>query len=134
MARKDDTMPDPMRKRELLYGPKVAGEDPTGLGDRFRGAGRLAEALEFYIRAGDRVRAQGLLQQAVEQGDAFLVERAGAAFPDLVDPDLRRRAARAAEGAGKWRYAATLYEKAGDAELAAQVRARFAPAVEPLDT
>ena len=69
-----------------------------------------------------------ILRESVAAGDGFLVERYARYYPGEVDADTRRKAAAAAEGKGKWRYAAELYEKAGDAEKAEALRARFAPA------
>lgn len=105
-------LPDPLKRRHLLEEPL----DPVrarAIADAYLEAGRVAEAIAFLDKAGDRERLAALRDQAAGEGDLFLVRATSAALGDEPPTELWSRLAEAAEAAGKERYAREARRQAG---------------------
>ena len=110
-------LPDALERRDLLYGRPRRRPDYANLGERYLAAGRRTDALEALWRIEDaedrRSRIGALKDQAVKDGNAFLLARI--ASRDPVTADEWREASHKAETDGKLRYALTAARQAGDA-------------------
>jgi len=102
-------LPDPIEKRDQIYGDDTTTEQLKDLGDRFLEAGAFTDALEAYLEGDVREGGDRVLDQAVEQGNYFLIQKIDEQWPDLVDEDLWKRAGTNAEDAGRLIDAVKLY-------------------------
>ncbi|MBI2923208.1 MAG: hypothetical protein HYY18_19305 [Planctomycetes bacterium] len=117
-------LPDSIAKRDTLWIDHKTPPDFGAIGDQFFDAGWHADAVEFYLRAGDNLKLKKALDAAVRDGDAWLVGRLAATSPRLVERDSWRECALNAERSERFSYARAAWEKAGDAEKAAAARAK----------
>jgi len=105
-------LPSVLERRGLLYGKESARADHAKIGRQYAAAGRFADALEFFARAGDAAGIESVRADAIERGDAFLlaqVERVGGA---PVDAATWRTLAERAAAAGKETFARLARERA----------------------
>ncbi len=102
-------LPDPIEKRDLIYGDDTTPERLKDLGDRFFEAEYLPDALEAYLKGDHRDGAERVLERAAGQGNYFLVQKINDRWPDLVDDTLWKEAGRNAEEAGRLTDAVKLY-------------------------
>ena len=121
MAQASD-LPSEERVRELTADPKLTPEEADRHGDLFVKAGNYAVAMMFYERSKNKSRLEQIKKDAIRLGDSFLLHQIVRIAPDFVVPDEWREAARQAYKEGKLLFARDCYEKAGDAEKAAEVR------------
>jgi hypothetical protein len=91
------TLPEPLKRREILYGPNTPPGVLLDYGRAYEEAGRPTDALQFYVQAGDRDGLDRVKATAVKNGDAFTMKAVARAMPDLV-------------GESDWR---TLIDRAG---------------------
>ncbi|RME04592.1 MAG: hypothetical protein D6805_02535 [Planctomycetota bacterium] len=70
-------MPDPIVKREIVYGKRTWNCPIEELGDRAKKAGNLWDALLYYQRAQAEEKILSLASTAVEEGNAFLLDQIG---------------------------------------------------------
>jgi hypothetical protein len=116
-----DPLPDPLRRRDVLYGPETPPEVLVEYGQAYEDAGRMDDALQFFEQARDRAGLARLKAYAFKVGDAFILKRIAKASPELVTPGDWEQLVQRAEGLGK-----TLY-----AEQARQAIAGHLEALEP---
>ena len=108
-----DVLPNALQLREIKYGEKVTNERRRAVGRAFESAGRLAEALDLFLIAGDDEGVLRLRQRGVAEGRTILLvmlERAGRA-PTAQEWS---QAADASFSAGRYRDAYRCFQKAGD--------------------
>jgi hypothetical protein len=122
-------LPTWQEKKELLYSREL-GVDPdflTELGDRLERAGRLNDALEFYVRAEQSGKVEAVRRRAVEEGNYFVYVRArelaGPGEDDARDEVLSL--ARNAMDRGKFSYAAQAFTAAGAEDEARTAREKL---------
>jgi len=97
-------LPDPLRRRHLVEG----GVDPgraLQLAEAYLEQGRSIEAVAFLLKAEAREQLVALREQAVGEGDAFLLREVTAALGEDIDAASWHALAEAADAAGKDRYA-----------------------------
>jgi len=113
MAKSD--IPDPLARRHLIE-KNLDDAQAIALADAYIGTGRLVEAIAFLLKADARDRLEGLMDEAVGAGDAFLLKQIADAA--RLDPGPERWLALAehAVAAGKDRYADTARRHARSAE------------------
>lgn len=70
-----DGLPDPIMKREIVYGGKNWGLSPKECGRRLVEKGQYQDALLFFIRADAQDKIDELKKLAVEEGNAFTLEQ-----------------------------------------------------------
>ena len=119
-------LPDPIRKRDLLYAPvKTKGADHVAIGDRFADQGRILEAVEFYLRGEAPERIRGLRARAIALGDAPLLFAIADALPREVGPaDWGALGSRAVE-LGKYSSTAEAFARAGKPDRADEARVKL---------
>ena len=118
-------LPAEERVRELTADPKLTAEEANRYGDLFVKAGKYPIAMMFFERSKDRTRLETVKKDAIRMGDAFLLHGITRLAPDLVEAGEWRQAGEAAHREGKLLFARDCYEKAGDADKAASVRAEW---------
>jgi hypothetical protein len=98
-------LPDPLRRRHLVERELPAAQ-ALRIGEAYLAEGRAIEAVDFLRKAGAAERLTELRRGAVEAGDSFLLRAAAAAAGEAPRHEEWEAVARAAEAAGKLRYAA----------------------------
>lgn len=102
MAQK--SIPDPLRRRHLIEQDQGAS-DSLALAEAYLAEGRAAEAVTFLVKAQASERLAALSQEAIAQGDAFLLKQLADATGEDPGVEGWQAAAEAAERSGKLRYA-----------------------------
>lgn len=107
-------MPSALDKREYVFGTRGTAEDCRRIGGACLERDWTADAVALFARAGDEDRLGELLEQAIEEGDAFLAERAAIGLGRELDETQLRRLGDRALSLGKHRFAAMAFEKLND--------------------
>jgi len=106
-------MPDALQLREVKYGVKSQSAQQIKLASAMESAGRVAEALDLYLLAGDEDGVQSIRKRAVAEGRPvwlLMAQREG----HTVSHDDWKQCAAAAEAAGRLREAYRAYRFAED--------------------
>ena len=98
-------LPDPLNRRHLVERELPAAQ-ALDLATAYLGEGRRIEAVDFLRKAGAADRLAALRAEAIAEGDAFLLRRVAEGMGTPPSRDEWQALARAAESAGKGRYAA----------------------------
>lgn len=104
MAARDQLL-SPLKKREILYSAEVTVEEKTEWGRRYLAAGRMVDALDFFVEAGSRTDLEEMRRKAVEEGDAFILRAIERVAPELVDESHWQALANTARTLGKTVFA-----------------------------
>jgi hypothetical protein len=86
------------------------------LAEAYRNEGRTWETIDFLAKANAHETLAALQEEAIAQGDAFLLREVSRTLRKAPGPDSWRRLAEAAQAAGKERYAAEAKRQADSAE------------------
>ncbi|HOX05658.1 MAG TPA: hypothetical protein PK280_04575 [Planctomycetota bacterium] len=114
-------LPDPLRRREILYGVDTPAATLSEYGQAYEEEGRFDDALQFFEQARDAKGLGRIKEQAFKLGDAFMLKRIAKAMPEMATPADWERMAKRAEELGKNLFA----------EQARQALAGHLEAVEP---
>jgi len=98
-------IPDPLTRRHLLEGTLDAAK-ARAIAEAYLAEDRAQEAVAFLRRAAAEDALEALWRQAVEAGDAFLLREVALALGRSPDAATWEPLERAADAAGKGRYAA----------------------------
>ena len=98
-------LPDPLRRRHLVE-QKIDPARALQIAEAYLEEDRAMEAVAFLMKAEARERLASLREQAVREGDAFLLREISAALAEEFDAATWRALAEAARASGKDRYAA----------------------------
>jgi hypothetical protein len=109
------TIPNPLERRHLIE-RDAAPEASLRLAETYLAEGRGWEAIVFLQKAGARDRLAALREEAVAEGDFFLVRELTRALGDELPAAQWRATSEAAAAAGKERYAASAHRMAERAE------------------
>jgi DNA-binding LytR/AlgR family response regulator len=99
------TIPNPLERRHLLE-RELEPARALAIADAYVADARSLEAVAFLRKAGAKERLEALVQEAVREGDAFLLREVAQALGREPDAALWRQLAEAAAAAGKDRYVA----------------------------
>lgn len=107
--------PSFLERKEKLFSPKTPREELVRWGTQYLEADRVHDAVAFYRQARHQEGLKRILEQAIEEGDAFLYREAldGMDPPD-ADPKKWARLAQQAESKGRWQDALNAYEQLED--------------------
>jgi hypothetical protein len=94
-------LPDPLKRREILYGASTPPEALVEYGLAYEEAGRMDDALQFFEQAADRKGLARMKDHAFATGDAFVLKRIAKVAPDMVAPADWERMVKRAEELGK---------------------------------
>lgn len=106
-------LPDPIEKRDKIYGDSTDPEDLRELGNRFFQHEHFPDALEAYVEGDIEKGGKKVLEEAKQQGNYFLINWINDQWPQLVDDQTWKTAGKNAEEAGRLTDAVKLYY-AGD--------------------
>jgi hypothetical protein len=106
-------VPDSLKKRQLLNETNINPEMCREYGEKFLDLGLFDDALEFFKRAQYEPGLDKLKEQALANGDAYLMTRLGS-----HPPEVWRQVAEQALKLGKIQFARRAFEQAGDQEQA----------------
>jgi len=113
-------MPDALQLREAKYGAKSQSASQSALAHDMVADGRVAEALDLFLIAGDAEGATGVRKMAVEQGRPvwlLMMERDGTA----ISAAEWKQCGEVAEQAGRLREAYRAFGRAGDEAAQARI-------------
>jgi hypothetical protein len=97
-------IPDPLERRHLLERQADVSAS-LKIAEAYMEEGRADEAIDFFAKAGASDRLEALLTDAVEAGDAFLMQSVVRVSGIEVGAEKWLRCAQIAEDRGKLRYA-----------------------------
>ena len=97
-------LPDPLGRRHLIE-RDIAPEQALKYAAAYLEEGRAVEAVDFFAKADAKEPLEALRREAVGSGDVFLLRLVASAIGVSPDLDEWRETARAADAAGKQRYA-----------------------------
>jgi len=84
-------LPGYLEKRKILYSGQPSKERLKTLGDLYLEGGHLDDALDFYLKADERVSLERLKTRAIETGDAsILVRLQNSSKIDVTKEDWQR--------------------------------------------
>ncbi len=106
-------LPHPDKVRVLLTDLRIAPTELDRHGDAFFEAGRPSVAAQFYERSKSPDRVKRILDRALKDGDAFLMEWISRIAPDQATPEAWEKVGDAAMQQGKLSFAKLAFEKAG---------------------
>ena len=99
------TLPNPLERRHLLE-RALEPARALAIADAYCAEARPLEAVAFLRKAGAQDRLEALVQEAVREGDAFMLREIAQALGRELDAALWGELAGAAAAAGKDRYVA----------------------------
>jgi hypothetical protein len=108
-------IPDSLARR-LLIEKEMDASASLAIAEAYLEDGRVSESLDFLVKADAQERIDQLFEEAIEAGDAFAVQVIARTTDREPDANCWERVARAAEAAGKERYAATALRQIGRGE------------------
>jgi len=120
MARQ--TLPDSVEKRNILHGAKTAPATLVAIGETYEQEGRLADALEFFVKAKHDAGLDRVKATAIEKGHSLLLLRVRRSGLREITPEEWLRGSAAATKAGRLQDALWCAEQSGDAERLEAVR------------
>jgi hypothetical protein len=98
-------IPNPLERRHLLE-RELEPARAVAIAEAYCAVDRALEAVAFLRKAGAKDRLEALVQEALREGDAFLLREAAQALGRAPDAALWRQLGDTAAAAGKDRYAA----------------------------
>lgn len=108
-------IPDPLTRR-LLVEKELDAMAASKIAEAYLEEGRKLEAIDFLAKANDSEGLRSIADDAIAQGDPFLLQSVMQLIGDDPDRETWQRCADAAEAAGKSRYAATARRNAARSE------------------
>ena len=99
------TIPDPLERRHLIE-RVLEPSRALALAEAYRAEGRALEAIAFFKKANATSALEEICQQALREGDAFLLREAAQALGREPAAAEWRAVEEAAAAAGKDRYVA----------------------------
>ncbi len=97
-------IPDPLERRHLVE-REMAPAQAERVAEAYLEQGRSLEAIDFLVKTGAEEGFARLRREAIESGDFFLLRALGQATGEAPRREEWAELARAAEAAGKLRYA-----------------------------
>lgn len=99
-------IPNPLERRHLVE-KDLDAIAASKIADAYLEEGRKLEAIDFLAKANDSERLRAIAEEAIADGDTFLLQSVTQLMGEDPDRATWQRCADAAETAGKERYAAT---------------------------
>ena len=118
-------LPDPLKRRDILYGQNSSAEVLREYGDLHLYEGKPNDAVEFFGQACYKEGLQRIRHMAMEEGDLFLFSRAMEFLQEEVFPEDWRKLGKKALEQGKHLFALKCFEKIGDREGIQETRKRM---------
>jgi len=104
-------IPNPLERR-LLIEKELSAEQALAIAEAYNDAGRFAESVVFLGKAGADDRLTEMAEQAVSEGDGFLLSEISRVRQWEPEPELWSRLEESARRLGKLLYAETAHRQA----------------------
>lgn len=114
-------LPDPLKRREILYGKGTPAEVLIEYGKLYLEEGRLNDAVEFFGMAGFKEGLMEIKELALKEGDYFLLEKVFEFLGEEGKKEDRISLGRRALELGMFSFAKKAFAKAGDVEAMKEV-------------
>lgn len=114
-------LPDPLKRREILYGKGTPAEVLIGYGKLYLEKGRLNDAVEFFGMAAFKEGLMEMKELAIKEGDYFLLEKVFEFLGEEGQRDDWLSLGKRALEIGKFTFAKKAFAKAGDVEAMKEV-------------
>jgi len=121
-------IPDPIRKRDILYSDRTPPEELSGYGRTFLEQERLWDAVEFFGMAKDEEGLRQVRDAATELGDSYLLRRIERVSPGMIQAQDWAKLGEQAWELEKYRDALEGFTRGGDEDRRAQAEAKVAEA------
>ena len=121
---------DSIEKRDLLAAAKFSPEAVREHAQDFFARGQYGDAFEFFRKLHDMNGVRQVKDAVIEAGDPEILWRIERAYPQEIGKEDWGQCGRNAMQAGKFRSAAYIFERIGDAESLAAAEKEFKPAAE----
>ena len=118
-------LPDPLKRRDILYGKNTSAEILREYGDLYLQEGKPNDAVEFFGQACYKEGLQRIRHMAIEEGDLFLFSRTTEFLQEEVSPEEGRKVGKKALEKGKYLFALKCFEKIGDREGIEETRKKL---------
>ncbi len=122
MAGSRDGLLTCLKKRDQLNDRNVNAQAMIAEGTKFLEAGNDTDAMEFFAKADYREGLERILDQSVEEGDAFAAKSAGRRLGRVLSREQWARLGNGALERGKYRFALEAFTEAGEEEKREHVR------------
>lgn len=109
-------LPNPLKRREILYGKDTPPETLIEYGRLYLEEGRWNDAVEFFGRAHYKEGLFELKELALREGDYFLMSQVSEFLGEELEAEEWKRLGHRALEAGKFHFAQKAFGQAGDAE------------------
>ena len=109
-------LPDPLKKRDVLYGKNTPTEVLREYGDLYLNEGKPNDAVEFFGQVCYKEGLRRIRQMAIEEGDLFLFSRATEFLQEEVSAEDWRKLGKKVLEQEKHLFALKCFEKIGDRE------------------
>ncbi|HID07793.1 MAG TPA: hypothetical protein EYP10_11680 [Armatimonadetes bacterium] len=109
-------LPDPLQRREILYGKDTPSETLIECGRLYLEEGRWNDAVEFFGRAHYKEGLFELKELALREGDYFLMSQVSEFLGEELEAEEWKRLGQRALERGKFHFAQKAFGRAGDAE------------------
>lgn len=113
MAKTQSGLPDVIERRGLLFGKEGEKANHADYAEQYFGAGRLMDALDFYMRCQNQAGVDKVAKAAIEEGNAFMLAQVERVTRTERDPSEWATLAANAEKAEKVTFAITAFTRAG---------------------
>ncbi|MBW2038920.1 MAG: hypothetical protein JRI46_04885 [Deltaproteobacteria bacterium] len=127
-------LPDPLKRRDILYGQNPPVEALKEYGELYLQEGRPNDAVEFFGQARYKEGLLRIREIALEEGDLFLFSRAMEFLQEEVSPDTWMKLGKKALEKSKYLFALKAFEKIGDREGIAEARERLGEIMKDKET
>jgi hypothetical protein len=117
-----------LTKRDLLAAKKFNPDDLRMHAEQFFSEERFGDAFEFYRKLGDEEGILKVKKVAIELGDPEILWRVEHDNPARVAREDWLRCGERAMSLGKWRSAAYVFRRIGEAARLAEAEKEFMPA------
>ncbi len=114
-------LPDPLKRREILYGKGTPTEVLIEYGKLYLEEGRLNDAVEFFGVAGFKEGLMEMKELAIKEGDYFLLERVFEFLGEEGGKEEWLSLGKRALELEKFVFAKKAFAKAGDLEAMKEV-------------
>ena len=125
---------DSIAKRDLLASERFNADDVRAYGDDYYEAGRYGEAFSFYSKAKDVDGVRRVMEASICEGEPDVLWSIERAWPDVVSAEDWNRCGENAMRMGKFRAAAYVFERTGNADALAEAEKAFKPTEEAAPT
>ena len=118
-----------LAKRDLLAAKKFNAEDVRMHAEDYFAQERYGDAFEFYRKLGDEEGILKVRNAAIELGDPEILWRVERDHPSRVTREDWLRCGEQAMSLGKWRAAAYVFRRIGEAGRLTDAEKEFMPAL-----